>query len=379
VELTATGNVVEVERELWEQIEYRYDPAVKRISAAVVGTFEQFPVTLGWAITIHKSQGMTLDAVRIDLGDGAFAPGQAYVALSRSRSIDGVRLDRPIAMRDVVADRTILEFYRRVAPIRRGAGDPSTQVSTKGADACPEVGTAEPSRPDIDREIVSDSSGPLPIDPRIAEILVPAYDPCGGFAGTCRDMRWEPDRGHVPRGFLGATGTLDEVELVLLFDAPGRPGTGERHTGLASTYRYAMSGFRDGASEFHRNVRTLLDLCWPDEPFERQLRRVWMTQSLLCSPRQRDEASTAAASVECARRYLVPQAKLFSSCVVATLGALAARRAKAAGLVGTIAAVSPAPPASQRAGARESWERIAVAVAARRKRTLVVPQQDGSL
>ncbi len=78
----------------------------------MVGTYQQLPVTLGWAVTIHKSQGLTLDKVVLDLGGGAFAEGQTYVALSRARTIGGLRLIRPIAMRDVRVDPMVIEFYR---------------------------------------------------------------------------------------------------------------------------------------------------------------------------------------------------------------------------------------------------------------------------
>ena len=71
---------------------------------------------LGWAVTIHKSQGLSLDSVRIDLGRGAFAPGQTYVALSRCRSIGGIHLTRGISMKDVMADPVILDFYDTLFP-----------------------------------------------------------------------------------------------------------------------------------------------------------------------------------------------------------------------------------------------------------------------
>lgn len=80
----------------------------------VVGTFEQFPLALGWAITIHKSQGLTMDALTLNLGDGAFAEGQTYVALSRARTIDGITLARPISMRDVKTDPVVVGFYREL-------------------------------------------------------------------------------------------------------------------------------------------------------------------------------------------------------------------------------------------------------------------------
>jgi ATP-dependent exoDNAse (exonuclease V) alpha subunit len=114
VELIATGNTVTVNRENWEKIQYEYNPREKRIISRSVGNFKQFPVTLGWAITIHKSQGMTLDNVKIDLGDGAFCSGQTYVALSRCRSMAGITLLRPISMKDVKADSKILQFYQQL-------------------------------------------------------------------------------------------------------------------------------------------------------------------------------------------------------------------------------------------------------------------------
>lgn len=112
------GNTVSVERETWEKIEYCYDPELMRLAHTVVGTFAQFPLTLGWAITIHKSQGMTLDTVRIDMGNGAFCSGQTYVALSRCKKMGGIHLDTPIKMGWVKADPTILEFYRQLNPAR---------------------------------------------------------------------------------------------------------------------------------------------------------------------------------------------------------------------------------------------------------------------
>lgn len=80
--------------------------------AEVVGTVEQFPRALGWVITIHTSQGLTLDVLTLDLGDGAFAEGQTYVALSRAHTIDGITLVRPISMREVKTDPVVVAFYK---------------------------------------------------------------------------------------------------------------------------------------------------------------------------------------------------------------------------------------------------------------------------
>ena len=82
-----------------------------KIKPAVIGSYEQIPLMLAWAVTIHKSQGKTLDKVRIDLSSGAFASGQVYVALSRCRSIQGISLQRPIELKDVRCDPEIKRFY----------------------------------------------------------------------------------------------------------------------------------------------------------------------------------------------------------------------------------------------------------------------------
>lgn len=110
----ATDNVLVVGRETWQKYKYAYDYETKRVEAEVVGTFEQFPLALGWAITIHKSQGLTLDTLTLNLGDGAFAEGQTYVALSRARTLEGITLTRPISMRDVKVDPVVVAFYREL-------------------------------------------------------------------------------------------------------------------------------------------------------------------------------------------------------------------------------------------------------------------------
>lgn len=109
-----TDNVVVVGRATWQRYKYRYDYRTRRVEAEVVGSFEQFPLAPGWAITIHKSQGLTLDRLTLDLGAGAFAEGQTYVALSRARTLDGIRLSRPISMADVQVDPLIIRFYREL-------------------------------------------------------------------------------------------------------------------------------------------------------------------------------------------------------------------------------------------------------------------------
>ncbi len=107
------GRTVEVEPFTWEMTQLRLDGGI--ISAEPVGSFTQFPLKLAWAVTIHKSQGKTFDRVTIDLGRGAFAHGQTYVALSRCRTLAGIRLVSPVHMRDIQTDPRIDHFFRHWA------------------------------------------------------------------------------------------------------------------------------------------------------------------------------------------------------------------------------------------------------------------------
>lgn len=118
VKIIHTGNIVPVARETWDTIEYCYDYEEKRILSKIIGSFKQFPLALGWAMTIHKSQGMTLDSVNIDLGRGAFCPGQTYVALSRCKSLSGIKLVKPLTLSDIKADTTAIEFYKKLGFIK---------------------------------------------------------------------------------------------------------------------------------------------------------------------------------------------------------------------------------------------------------------------
>lgn len=103
--------VCSVEPSAWDKIEYEYHKADGRIEPKVTGSFRQFPIKLAWAITVHKSQGKTFDHVIIDLGRGAFAHGQTYVALSRCRSLEGIRLKNPIRESDILLDGTVSQFH----------------------------------------------------------------------------------------------------------------------------------------------------------------------------------------------------------------------------------------------------------------------------
>ena len=113
VSISVNENIVTytVKKETWECLKFIYDYEKNKIKAETIGTYTQFPLTLAWAVTIHKSQGLTLDNVIIDLGTGAFASGQVYVALSRCRSIDNIRFKRPLREKDILINPIIKRFY----------------------------------------------------------------------------------------------------------------------------------------------------------------------------------------------------------------------------------------------------------------------------
>jgi ATP-dependent DNA helicase PIF1 len=113
IKVSFGGYSYSVEPVKWEKIDYEYNHENGKIEPNVIGTFRQYPIKLAWAITVHKSQGKTFDRVIIDLGNGAFAHGQAYVALSRCRSLQGIRLRTPIRLSDIILDDRVSDFHSR--------------------------------------------------------------------------------------------------------------------------------------------------------------------------------------------------------------------------------------------------------------------------
>jgi ATP-dependent DNA helicase PIF1 len=106
--------IVTVELEEWENIKYEYNEDSGEVIPSVLGTLRQYPLKLAWAITIHKSQGMTFSKVNIDFSKSPFTHGQTYVALSRCRTLEGIVLTKKIYPNDVIVDEEIISFSKRL-------------------------------------------------------------------------------------------------------------------------------------------------------------------------------------------------------------------------------------------------------------------------
>lgn len=141
-------------------------------------------------------------------------------------------------------------------------------------------------------------------------------------------MRWSPESGHVPRGFYGAFGDLSEVRLVMVLAEPGNPGGNAIHNGIDSAFSEAEQCYLRAGGQGHTNVRTIIRRCFPKLTLQETMRKVWITESVLCS------ATTPGAKVDrsceqlCVSTYLEPQLRLFPNATVAAMGSKAYKRLK---------------------------------------------------
>jgi ATP-dependent exoDNAse (exonuclease V) alpha subunit len=106
------GNLIEVGSNTWEMYKFSFDRLSQKIVSEVAGAFTQYPLMLSWAVTIHKSQGKTFNKVIVDMGTGAFAHGQTYVALSRCTTLSGLVLRVPIEKRHILLDNRVVNFFK---------------------------------------------------------------------------------------------------------------------------------------------------------------------------------------------------------------------------------------------------------------------------
>ena len=207
---------------------------------------------------------------------------------------------------------------------------------------------------------------------KLIEVLRCAYLPCSYIdvrCGVCPEAKWAPADGHIPRGFLGATGKLEDVKLVMLFAEPGHPHEDEGKVYgpkaddpielLLASVQHTYKCFAEEKDTFHQKAKWFMRRLYPCLSFDEQLRHVWMTESRLCSianetGSQRDPT--------CAKRYLLPQIKLLPNAMVVAFGKKAQHHmqqlAKRNGTNGRwLRASAMSPPEANKPRAKQSWEK----------------------
>lgn len=131
IKVNIDGYIYSIAPHTWNKIRYHYDRETKRVEEEITSSFTQYPLRLAWAITIHKSQGQTYEAVDIDMSSRAFAHGQTYVALSRCRSLEHLYLKHPVAMEDIIVDPVVTEFMAKATVLSSASSLSASKMESR--------------------------------------------------------------------------------------------------------------------------------------------------------------------------------------------------------------------------------------------------------
>lgn len=205
---------------------------------------------------------------------------------------------------------------------------------------------------------------------QLADVLLEAYQPCRNF-GTCREARWEPAFGQIPRGFVGATGSPGDVELVMVFAEPGHPHPDEGHdpdlddaSMMSSGVQHVYKCYKHRTDPFHRNVRWFMSQVYPDLTFDEQLRHIWLTEGRLCSI---ENEIGDARDGTCADHFLRRQLSLLPNATVVAFGSKA-KRYLTRMRIDFVGAFALSPPGANQRRAQPTWEEAVRIVQERRER-----------
>jgi hypothetical protein len=206
--------------------------------------------------------------------------------------------------------------------------------------------------------------------PELTAILQQAMSPCPHFEGVCAShCTWRPEVGHIPRGFAGANGSSESVRLILVNAEPGNPADGEQYADASTGWVADHATYYESLLEtnllrrsgrpapFHRNLRKILDLFWPNEALTGQLEKTWITDAVLCSAKFSGGPIARAVENKCVASYLARQIAVLPNAFIVTLGGKAARRLQRQNL--HIHYLAQHPSARPNTSPEASWQRAA--------------------
>ena len=149
----------------------------------------------------------------------------------------------------------------------------------------------------------------------LVNILIEAYKPCENF-GICKDAKWNPEEGDIPRGFLGAIGSIEDIEAIFIIAEPSTPQ--ETYSTNISNIDHMKEAVDDAYMRYssmtslgHKNLNRIMERIWPEIEFNDHLKKVWITESRLCSVSSPLASTSVSDRMLCAEKYLLKQLELF--------------------------------------------------------------------